>query len=233
MGRHAAVLVFGESEHDRQAIRHLAAGLRPDLASAIEVRRRPLVLIKNATLPKARDNAAEIAAVAAQEARIRPVLAVLAHEDCDDVEPAHEKVEARIEENLKRERCPGTPIAVAPAWEIEAWWLVFPEAVGRVVRGWRDPDDWVGKDVGRIRDAKEALAKAVLPRTRTPGGAAPRSYEERDSVAIARNIAEDGSLGSFDLGRRTTRSETGAPVHTRSASLESFRSKVLAIRRDG
>jgi hypothetical protein len=225
--RRAIVLVFGENEHDTKAIRHLVEGLRPDLKGSVETRRHPLVLIKNAKPDKARDNAQRIAEVARQEMATRTILAVLAHEDCDAVEPAHVAAAARIEVELQNARCPAMAIAVTPAWEIETWWMVFPEAVGKIVRGWRDPDDWIGRDVGAITDAKESLTRAVQPRPkpRSP----PRDYEERDSIEIASNVVKDGLLPSFEGGRRASHAMKGTLKLTRSASFEAFRGKILKV----
>ncbi len=223
------MLVFGESEHDRRAIKRLVEGLRPDLDGKVEERRRPLVLIKGTLPGTARSNAAEIAQLARAACTSSDVLAVLAHQDCDALEPAHEEAAERIERELAAAKCPAMAIGVTPAWEIEAWWMLFPEAVGRVVRGWRNPDDWIGKDVGKVRDAKEKLAKAVQPRPRPPSP--PRDYHERDSIQIAGNIATNGLLASFEAGRRRTRGVGGSCRETRSASFERFRQRVLAIGR--
>jgi hypothetical protein len=220
-GKRPVVLVFGESEHDRRAIVRLVGAMRPDLKRAVEARRQPLVLIKGALPPRAKANAEEIARKVAEENGARTVLAVLAHQDCDRVEPAHEEVGARIESELRL--CGCHVVAVAPAWEIEAWWMIFPEAVGKVVQGWRDPTDWLGRDVGQVENAKEALAVAVQPRPkrRKP----PRPYEEHDSIAIAENIAAGDLLRTFDRGYRVT----AGRVRTRSASFERFRRGVVAI----
>jgi hypothetical protein len=226
--RGAVVLVFGESENDRRAIRHLVHGLRPDLKGTVHERRNPLVLMKGALPEKSRENAEEIAILAKAAARHDDVLAVLAHQDCDDVEPAHNTVATKIETELAVAGCPN-PIGVTPAWEIETWWLVFPEAVGKVVKGWRDPDDWIGKDVGVVRDSKEALRRAVRPRPRRPSSS--RDYEERDSIAVAENIVVDGLLGSFDNGRRSTPHPSGSTQHTHSQSFERFRSRILKIKK--
>lgn len=220
------VLVFGESEHDRGAIKRLVEGLRPDLTGLVEERRQPLVLIKGALPERARSNAEKIAGIAKTEARTRRVVAVLAHEDCDALEPDHVRVAEKLERELSDAGCPN-PTAVAPAWETETWWLIFPEAVGKVVQGWREPDDWLGKDVGRVEHAKEKLAKAV--QSRPPRKSPPRAYHERDSIAIAQNIVADGLLRSFEGGRRSTPHPSGSTRHTRSASFEQFRRKVLAI----
>jgi hypothetical protein len=222
--------VFGESEHDRHAIKRLVEGLRPDLAGLVEERRQPLVLIKNALAKTARSNADKIAGVARTEARARNVVAVLAHEDCDAIEPAHVQVAKKLEAELTRAGCPH-PLAVAPAWETETWWLVFPEAVGKVVQGWREPDDWLGTDVGRVENAKEKLARAVRPRPARRSS--PRDYREHDSIAIAQHIVADGLLASFVDGRRSTPHVSGGTRHTRSDSFECFRVKVLGIANAG
>jgi hypothetical protein len=224
--RRPLVLVFGESEHDRRAIKLLVEGLRPDLTGAVEERRQPLVLIKNSLPQKARSNAEKISSLARIAGKTRDVVAVLAHEDCDAVEPEHVRAANKLERALQSAGCPN-PIAVTPAWEMETWWLVFPEAVGKVVEGWRDPSDWLGKDVGRVEHAKEKLASAVQPRP--PRRSTPRAYEERDSIEIARNIVTDGLLSSFEGGRRTTLHSSGTARHTRSGSFAQFRSKVQRI----
>jgi hypothetical protein len=224
--RRPIVLVFGESEHDRRAIKLLVEGLRPDLAGLVEERRQPLVLIKNALPKKARSNAEKIAGIARIEAKAKNVVAVLAHEDCDAVEPAHLQAAEKLEKQLSGAGCPH-PVAVTPAWEMEAWWLVFPEAVGKVVHGWREPIDWLGKDIGRVEHAKEKLASAVQPRP--PRKAPPRAYHERDSVTIAQNIVTGDLLRSFEDGRRSTPHPSGSLRHTRSDSFEHFRKKVVAI----
>ncbi len=221
------MLVFGESENDRRAIRHLTEGLRSDLRNKVETRRQPLVLIKDADAERARSNAQKIAALVKQESAARNVLAVITHQDCDALEPAHVAVAQKIENHIKAAGCATSVVAAAPAWEIEAWWMLFPEAVGRLVLGWRDPDDWIGRDVGKVKNAKEALASAVQPRP--PTKSPPREYEESDSVAIAENIDQMGLHPSFQDGARFTKAKSSAERRTLSASFEAFRKKVLAI----
>ena len=216
------VLVFGESDNDRHAIQQLLRGLRNDLR--VEVRRDPMVLIKGALPANAKSSAEKIAALA--RADPRRVVAVVAHQDCDAVEPAHEATAAKIESELASAGCP-QPIGVTPAWELEAWWLVFPEAVGKIVKGWRDPDDWLGRNVGVLANAKEALIRAVRPRGLR--ATAPREYAERDSVEVARNVVDDNLLPSFANGRRVTSLPNGAQRSTWSRSFERFRKRVLAI----
>jgi microcystin degradation protein MlrC len=81
------VLVFGESPNDTAAIRELAEALKPSLVGRIQTRRRPLVLIRNATPDKVPSRAAKIIAVVLAEIENSPVCGVFAHEDCDGTEP--------------------------------------------------------------------------------------------------------------------------------------------------
>lgn len=221
------VLVFGESENDTKAIINLARGLRPDLGVQFEARRQPLVMIKNAKPEHARSNAEKIAKLVKQEAAARPVASVMAHEDCDALEPKHLEVAKKIEDALMTAGCPGTLIGVAPAWELESWWLVFPDAVVGVVQGWREPNEFVGADVGKIVNSKEELSRAVRP---ADGKSKPRGYAESDSVQIASNVVARNLLPSFDNDHRTTKGKGVAQTRTRSASFGEFRRKVLALR---
>jgi hypothetical protein len=219
--------VFGESPNDTSAIRNLIVGLRPDLRDHVETRRDPLVLTQEKSPTKAKTNHQRIAGLVRQESAAKTVLAVVAHHDCDAVEPAHTDVAKQIEDGIKDAGCILPVIGVAPAWEIEAWWMLFPEAVGKVVEGWREPDDWLGRNVGMVENAKENLTKAVHPKS-SKGKRRTREYEERDSIKIASNIDEFGLHSSFANGQRKS-TKQGRTVHTRSASFEAFRLKVLKI----
>jgi hypothetical protein len=67
---------------------------------------------------------------------------------------------------------------------------MWPQAVAAVREAWRAPDDYVGRRVGLIPEAKERLREAVRPngvaRARFP------DYTESDSVRIATNVREMG-----------------------------------------
>jgi hypothetical protein len=183
----AIVLVFGEDDHDRECIKLLLEGLRPDLARRVQKRKQPLVLIKNAHPADVPDRAQRIAY--AVEAERDPVACVFAHEDCDEVEPAHERVAAKIEAALR-----GVGLdahAVAPAWEMEAWWFLWPEAVKAAFPSWRAPNDHAGRNVGMIRNAKEELQRRVTPANARRGFI---GYRESDAPAIATKVVALGLL---------------------------------------
>lgn len=100
--RRPLVLVFGESQNDRRAVKLLVEGLRPDLAGLVEERREPLVFIKKALPEKARSNAEKIAGIARAEAKTKRLIAVLAHEDCDALEPEHVQIAEKLERAVRR-----------------------------------------------------------------------------------------------------------------------------------
>jgi hypothetical protein len=180
------VLVFGEDENDREALRELIVALCPELESRIETRHRPLVLLRDASPTEIPDRASQIAdAVAADRVR-RDVRCVFAHQDCDDVEPSHEAVARRIEEALARAGCPAH--AVTPAWEIEAWWFMWPSAVRAYQSSWNIPRRYSGTSVGLIVNAKEEFRRA----TRAAGKRKTREYRESDSPPLAKKVREMG-----------------------------------------
>jgi hypothetical protein len=184
------VLVFGEDENDRKSIRELIEALRPDLVGKVQERRHPLVLIKNARPEDVPERAQRIADAVDIDRALHDVVCVFAHEDCDDVEPKHEAACAKIEAALAKAGCPAH--AVVPAWELEAWWFMWPEAVQAVrPKSWRAPDDYLGKKVGLIKDAKEELGKKVVPKDLKPEKRKNfPHYQESDSPEIARHVRE-------------------------------------------
>lgn len=206
--RPPVVLVFGEDDHDRECIKILLEALRPDLARRIQTRRHPLVLIKNARPEEVPDRAQSIATVVEAERVRGEVGCVFAHEDCDDVEPAHEQVATKIESALQATGCDAH--AVAPAWEMEAWWFQWPDAVQAANPSWRKPDDYLGKNVGMIRNAKEELKRCVIPRDKKQGRSGFRGYNESDAPKIAAEVSKQGvakkpqaTSNSYDRFRRS------------------------------
>lgn len=186
--RPPAVLVFGEDANDRGAIKELVLALRPD-APRIETRRKPLVLMRDRDQASQRKNAHDVCSQVATDMRRFDVALVVAHQDCDETEPAHIGLSETIERELSRAGV--SAVAATPAWEIEAWWYLWPEALHEVNRAWERPRR-DGTRVGLIRDAKEQLRRDLRPRTR---GKPTRDYTESDSPAIARAVR---ALGLID-----------------------------------
>jgi hypothetical protein len=180
------VLVYGEALNDAKAIAELIQALKPGMTAVVAPRRQPLVLIRDADPRTARGRAARLADAVAAERALADVVCVFAHEDCDDVEPAHEQVAHKIEQTLAAAGCAAH--AVVPAWEIEAWWLQWPEAVQATNPSWRLPDDYVGRDVGRIRNAKEELRRCLVRGFDAERRRRTRPYRESDSPTIAAHV---------------------------------------------
>lgn len=186
-----AVLLFGESDNDRRAIKELAEGLRPGLRGHVEIRRRPLVLIKGVTPEVLARRVTDLGLQVKADRERLDVRGVLVHEDCDAVEPAHEAVAKRYQDKFRGADYRVHP--VLPAWELEAWWLLWPKALPAYRESWREPAEYRGRHVGKLRNAKELLKREVQPRNlKAAERKRFRGYEESDSPGIARLIRERG-----------------------------------------
>jgi hypothetical protein len=185
-------LIYGESENDTKSIRELISALRPELASLVQVRRQPHVLIRDARPEDVPDRAQQISDAVDAERAANDIVCIFAHEDCDGFEPRHEAVCRKIEDALAKAGC--SAHAVVPAWEMEAWWFLWPEAVQAVrPKSWRAPDDYVGAEVGRIKDAKEELGRKIIPKRLPPEKHKTfPHYQESDSPPIAQQVRQKG-----------------------------------------
>jgi hypothetical protein len=215
LSREGCIVVFGESENDRRAIEELVKSLCPGV-SVVRLR-PPLGMIKNssaAKLPRTVEQVAKV--VKAEEAR-RAVACVFAHEDADATEPAHEAMAERIEAALRGAGIDADVHAVVPAWEIEAWWFMWPDVVANCNVKWRQPKST--PQPGLITDAKEVLSRAVRP----PGLPVRErrtfpNYRESDSIRIAEAIRaasradepKPGTSASYDRFRASVRSCCGS-----------------------
>ena len=209
--RKPRVLVFGEDPNDTEAIKELFRALRPK-APAPKPLRDPIVLVKNRDAASVRANAEEAARAVVRAAGVKfDVKLVIAHEDCDAVEPAHLPLAARIEGAWGKAL--GLPvIGVAPAWETEAWFYLWPDAVAAVNSSWsalpRKP-----RNAGKIQDAKEQLRRDLRP----GGGTRVDDYQESDAPRIAAKVRE--------------RREVNEPLaNVTSGSFDEFKKKVLAAK---
>ncbi len=174
----------------------------------MRVLKKPMILIKDAAQHDLLSRAEKVARVVKAASARERVDAVFAHQDCDCFEPGHVSVAARIETTLIAAGCPGLIYGVVPAWETEAWWFLWPDLVGQVRESWREPRDYDGRDVGKVQDAKEELARCVRPSGVSASKRFPE-YQESDSIEIARRVREadraDGPFaarsGSYDRFR--------------------------------
>lgn len=184
------VLVFGEDDHDREVLKILVAALRPD-APRVEKRRKPLVLMKDRRAAQQRKNGQQIAQQIVRDRKRFDVRGVVAHQDCDALEPAHEALSEVIEKELADTGV--AAVAATPAWETEAWLFLWPDAAPAVVKSWARPNA-KRRQLGLIPNAKEAYRKAL-------GAQRKRPYEESDAPKIVAKACELGLVKSSPTGR--------------------------------
>src|SRR5262249_50553347 len=184
--------------HDTASIKELLLAANPSLEGMVKAMRRPPILLRDCRLEDVASRTATIADIIDAERSTAEVIAVLAHEDCDNVEPAHVRLASKIEEAFQQRGYMVHP--VTPAWELETWWFLWPAAVARYRPSWRKLDAYKGRQVGGIVNAKEELRRALRP----PRGSY-RDYRESDSPAIAKLVREmeiirqpEASSASFD-----------------------------------
>lgn len=189
------VLIFGESPNDAKALRHIVPALLPS-DKAVDCRpiREPGTMSRSADPKKRKAVAKAIAIKAAHEAKKRKV-AVVAHEDTDAVEDAHVEQARQIISELTQYGI-ALPVAAVAAWEIEAWWLLFPEALANCRPCWAKIN--IGnRAVGQIENAKEFLESSLRPKEKAKGKCP--GYSESDSERIAEiilqmRLCDDGRL---------------------------------------
>ena len=98
------IIVAGESQNDTHALEPLIRALLEPKRLPVDVKklRAPTILSRQAT-PKKRASMAQLLAAAEEvERKRRPRVVVVAHRDCDDVEPAHRASSAELERDLAR-----------------------------------------------------------------------------------------------------------------------------------
>lgn len=185
-GKHRAAirrtvgLIFCEDENDAVALTHISQAIRKDLPR-LQYCRKPLILMRDQKQAEARKkNAVDVLAVVRAWEQEATVKLIIAHQDCDEVEPAHEALAAKVKSELQALGMKNV-VPVAPAWEIEAWWFLWPEAVAAVNSKWKKLSR--KGNHGKIKDAKETLRRDL----RSPKA---RDYEESDSRSIAERVRE-------------------------------------------
>ena len=194
--RPKTILIFGENDNDCHALKHLVEALRPDLAK-IETHRHPMILGKNTHLSKRKTMCQEIAKLVAARNVVCEVVSVIAHRDCDQVEPAHKVHRDSLLYDMFASALP-QPVAATPAFEMEAWWFLWPQALAERRRCWDEVRSQ--GQVGKIVNAKEELRRALRPKA---GTAKCPDYTESDSPKIAENVKR---LGLVRSGQGTSES---------------------------
>lgn len=204
--RPKVVLVFGEDDNDRETLRQLAVAIRPDTPK-LEKRRKPLVLMRDREAAARKKNADGIAAQVKRDQKRFDVRGLIAHQDCDAIEPAHEALAQSIRSQLSVLDVP--IVAATPAWEMETWLYLWPDAAPAHVVGWRRPAR-TGANVGKLTDAKERYRRDVRPLDKRV-----RDYVESDAPHIVKKAQALQLINKLDA---------------KSESYIAFRDELLAAR---
>jgi hypothetical protein len=110
------------------------------------------------------------------------VACVFIHEDFDAADsPQRDVIRTRVQESLRRNLV-GVYYILATC-EIEAWLLLFPDAISAVNSTWNAPNRYRGIDTGRITDPKRVMKREV-------SGVANSRYEETDAPRIMEKVVE-------------------------------------------
>lgn len=178
------IVVAGESANDRAVLRCFLEAFCPEMLGRI-VFLNDKVPLRDASAATLNDRVRHFALlVRAKAARERAsIAAVFLHEDLDDVDSMrYETVRERVQRALAREL--ENAHYVLAVWEIEAWLLLFPEAVTSFVNGWQVPTKRRGRDTGKFQDPKR-IFKDEISKVGT-------RYRESDAPAIANHIVALG-----------------------------------------
>lgn len=202
-------LFFAESRNDSSALIHLVKALRRD-APDCRIMGEPLILSSSAGSDKKVELSARVASVVRAFSVRAEVVGVFVHRDCDQVEPAHVKSAEELESMLIADGI-FQPIAATPAYEIEAWWFLWPNIVSTVRNCWRQLPQR-NRNHGLVANAKERLRAELRPSGRSHR--CP-DYAESDSIEIARRVLDSDRVNE---------------VMGSSESFFCFRQKVLDAR---
>ncbi|HET9899326.1 MAG TPA: hypothetical protein VFQ44_30745 [Streptosporangiaceae bacterium] len=108
---------------------------------------------------------------------------VFVHEDFDETDSElRVKARHRVQGALDREF--NRVYYVLAAWEVEAWLLLFPEALKEFTSAWSTPARYLGADTGLIRDPKRVMMREVSK-------AGPQ-YRESDAPDIIQKVTDLG-----------------------------------------
>lgn len=179
-------LVFGESENDTKALTLILRHIWAETGWVIEARKKPPVLIKDAKISDVPSRVSKIMGIVRAASVDAEVMAVVAHEDCDAVEPAHQSLQEKIEAAFSGEDLQVLP--ATPAWETETWLMLWPDAFPEVVSSWPVLEKYRNRNVGSIVDAKEELAHAVV------ATGSKRAYRESDAPTVFSIVINKGWL---------------------------------------
>lgn len=196
--RRPLIVLAGENSNDRKVLRTLIEAVCPDARGRI-------IEINSVFRLRDASDAALIQRTARLEGIIRAAAAraqaevacVFIHEDFDSLDSSRRVMIRRRVETALRRNTPRTYYILAAA-EVEAWLLLFPEALSAVSSSWVVPNRLRGADTGRIADPKRVMKDEV-------SRAINSRYEETDAPKVFEKIVELGLLDTPTGSNRSYR----------------------------
>ena len=188
-------MIAGEDRNDRQSLRTLLEAFCPEMQGRL-VEVNDSVRLRGASPSNLRDRVSTLAkSIRARAAREDADIAcVFVHEDFDRADGEdYPHVRERVQKALTEEF--GAAHYVLAVWELEAWLLLFPDALTALVRSWSVPAKYHGRDTGMLSDPKQIMMREV--------SRDPRRYRESDAPAAFEKVI---ALGRVDHPAGTNRS---------------------------
>jgi hypothetical protein len=203
--RKPVIVLIGEDRNDRQSLRVLLEAMCPETQGRL-VELNRTVRLRGTTDKTLRDRVSLLGRLVRAKAALEEasVACVFVHEDLDrPADDGYSSTRARVQDALSAEF--GTAHYVLAAWEVEAWLLLFPDALSALARGWSVPARYRSVDTGRLGDPKQILKREVSGPT--------RRYAESDAPGV---LAKAVSLGLLHRPSGTNRSwsDMGAEAGT-------------------
>lgn len=189
------VVLAGEDANDRRSLRILLEAFCPEMRGRIVEINDPVRLREagqQALAGRVNKLARLVRARATRESA--DVACVFVHEDLDRVDGAeYDAARDRVQAALAKEF--GAAHYVLSVWEMEAWLLLFPDALTGLVTSWKVPAQYRNRDTGTLSDPKKILMQKV--------SSANRRYRESDAPDV---LVRAVTLGCVDRPDGSNRS---------------------------
>lgn len=174
--RRPVVVLAGEDRNDRRCLRILLEAYCQDMRGRLVEINEPVRLHK-VPAERLQRRVSELARLVRARAvgEDAELACVFVHEDLDGTDgDDYPLIQRRVQEALCAEL--GSAHYVLAVEEIEAWLLLFPDALSAFVGSWKVPARYRGKDTGRLADPKGILMREV--------SRSGRRYRESDAPAV-------------------------------------------------
>lgn len=177
-------MLAGEDRNDRKCLRLLLEASCPDMSGRIVEISDP-VRLRQASETNLADRVAKLARLARARAKREnaDLACVFVHEDLDATDgDDYVQKRARVQKALKAEL--GNAHYVLAVWELEAWLLLFPDALAAFASSWRVPAKYLNRDTGKLTDPKRIMMREMSKTA--------RRYRESDAPDVFAKIIELG-----------------------------------------